>query len=388
MTYGIAVAPAQVRFQRPTHPPAEAVEAYLARSRDIRWFSNEGPCWALLRDRLTAATGRDCVPVANATLGLMVAVAALRPLGPPGASEVLMPSFAFAASAQAAAWNGLRPVFLDVGCDHWHLDPAELSRALERRRGDVALVIALSSFGTPPPVAVREAWQSACAAHGVPLLVDSAAGFGAIAEDGCPIGAQGDAEVVSFHATKPMAAGEGGVVFCRDPALAERVRRLTNFDFDEDNDAVSASGINAKMSEPIAAIALAALDRLPVALAARREAAAEIVGALPDAICTQAGCERGTWQFVPVRAPSASARDAILDAARGKVELRTYYRPLHAMPAFARCDRASDLATTVDLGASLLSLPMAVDLSQAERGRIAALCAGIDALVVLHPPGA
>ena len=377
LTYGNAVAPVPVSFQRPTHPPAATVEAYLARSRERRWFSNEGPCWALLRDRLSDAAGRDCVPVANATLGLMVAIAALRAQGPRGASEALMPSFAFAASAQAATWNGLRPVFVDVDSEHWHLDPAELERALEQRRGDVAVVIALSSFGTPPPAAVRQAWQSACAAHDVPLLVDSAAGFGAVAEDGCPIGAQGDAEVVSFHATKPMAAGEGGAVFCRHPELAERVRRLTNFDFDEDKDAVSASGLNAKMSEPIAATALAALDRLPDALAARREAAAEIVAALGNAVSTQAGCDRGTWQFVPVRTSGRDARDAILDAARGRVELRSYYRPLHAMPAFGGCDRASDLATTQDLAGSMLSLPMAVDLTRAERSGIAALCAGI-----------
>jgi dTDP-4-amino-4,6-dideoxygalactose transaminase len=269
-------------------------------------------------------------------------------------------------------------VFVDVDPRHWHLDPTALERALDQRRGEVAAVIALSSFGTPPPAAARERWQSACAAHGVALLVDSAAGFGASADDGCPIGGQGDAEVVSFHATKPMAAGEGGAVFCRDPALADHIRRLTNFDFDDDKDALSASGINAKMSEPIAATALAALDRLPAALAARRETAAAIVGALPGDVGTQAGCRHGTWQFVPIRMADTGARDAVLEAARGDVELRTYYRPLHAMPAFAQCDRASDLATTRALGDSLLSLPMAVDLSAAERRRIVALFAHVD----------
>lgn len=371
--YGSGVAPDPVRFQRPALPPPEAVEAYLSRSHEMRWFSNCGPCWALLRDRLAAAAGRECVPVASATLGLVVAIAALRERAPRGARDVLMPSFAFAAGAQAASWNGLRPVFVDVDPDHWHLDPVELERALERRRGAVAVVIALSSFGTPPPAAVRERWQSACRAHGVALLVDSAAGFGASAEDGCPIGAQGDAEVVSFHATKPMAAGEGGAVFCRDPAVAEHVRRLANFDFDDDNDAISPRGINAKMSEPIAAIALAALDRLPAALAARREAAAAILGALSRDVFAQSGCEHGTWQFVPVRTRRAGDRDAILDAARGDVELRTYYKPLHAMAAFSGCARESDLATTDALGAGLLSLPMAVDQSAAERRRIVAL---------------
>jgi dTDP-4-amino-4,6-dideoxygalactose transaminase len=364
------VSGARVRFQRPLLPPADAIEVYLARSRQARWWSNEGPCWHLLRDRLAAATGRDCIPVANATLGLMVAVAALCERGPREARSVLMPSFAFAASAQAAAWNGLRPVFLDVDPDHWHLDPAGLERALSERGPDVALVLALSSFGTPPPAAVRERWQAACAGAGVPLLVDSAAGFGAVAEDGCPIGGQGDAEVVSFHATKPVAAGEGGAVFCRDPAVAERVRRLANFDFDADRNAASARGINAKMCEPVAAIALAALDGMFKALAARREAAGEILARVPSDFSSQLGCERSTWQFVPLRAPSARVRDEIMARACDDVELRTYYEPLHGMPAFAKCERASDLAVTESLGRRMLGLPMAVDLSPDERRRI------------------
>ena len=343
-------------------------------SREARWFSNSGPCWKLLRARLAAAAGRDCVPVCSASLGLVVAIAALRERAPAAASEVLVPSFAFAASAQAAVWNGLRPVFVDVGADHWHMDPDELECALAERRGRVAAVVALSSFGTPPPVAVRERWVAACANAGVPLVVDSAAGFGAVADDGCPIGGQGDVEVVSFHATKPLAAGEGGAVFCREPAVAEQIRRLTNFGFDECRSVVVAGGINAKMCEPVAAIALAALDGLPRALAARRSAAAEITAGLPPGFDTQSRAERGTWQFVPVRAPTADARDAVIASARDAVEIRTYYEPLHLMPAFAGCARTTDLPVTLELSGRLLSLPMAVDLSAEERRGIVAAC--------------
>jgi dTDP-4-amino-4,6-dideoxygalactose transaminase len=356
-------------------PPAGAIERYLAMSRDVRWFSNGGPCWKLLQARLGAAAGRDCVPVCSASLGLVVAIAALRERAPTAATEVLVPSFAFAASAQAAIWNGLRPVFVDVGEDHWHMDPDELECALAERQGRIAVVVALSSFGTPPPVEVRERWIAACANAGVPLVVDSAAGFGAVAEDGCPIGGHGDVEVVSFHATKPLAAGEGGAVFCRERAVAEQIRRLTNFGFDDDRSVVAAGGINAKMCEPVAAIALAALDGLPRALAARHSAAAEITARLPSGFDTQLGAEHGTWQFVAVRAPTADLRDAIIASACESVEIRTYYEPLHLMPAFAGCARTSDLPVTLELGARLLSLPMAVDLSAEERRRIAASCA-------------
>ncbi len=322
-----------LRFQRPSLPSAHAIERYLSLARARRWYSNFGPCWELLRDRLSDATGAGAVPVSSGTSGLQVALAALRRRGPRRATEVLVPSFAFPAPAQAIVWNGLRPVFADVAADHWHLDPEALADALERRRGDVAAVIALSSFGTPPPPDVRDAWEAICADAGVPLLVDSAAGFGAVAADGRPIGGQGSAEVVSFHATKPMAAGEGGAVFTRDPELAEEIRRLGNFAFDADHEPLSAYGTNAKLGEPACAIALAALDALPAQLAARRERASRLLAELP-ALQPQVGHEHGAWQFVPLAAESARDRAAVLAAARDRVQLRTYYGALHRTAAF------------------------------------------------------
>lgn len=376
---------AAIRFQRPTFPSGEAIERYLRLSRDERWFSNFGPCAELLRERLTAATGRPTVLVGNATLGLMVAIAALRGRAQQGADEVLVPSFAFAASAQAAVWNGLRPVFVDVAQGHWHLDPNALERALAARRDRVGAVVALSSFGVPPPAAVRLRWEEICSDAKIPLLVDSAAGYGAFAADGVAIGAQGDAEVVSFHATKPLSAGEGGAVFCRDDELAAEVASIANFSFDAKHVAHSGYGMNAKMSELTAAAALASLDDLETALAARRERAEVLQRLLPEGFECQAGHELGTWQFVSVAAPDADTRDRVLDAAaERRIGLRTYYEPLHTMPAFAAYDRAHTLEVTNDLAGRMVSLPMAVDLDAAEIGTIAdAVAAGaeIDTLV-------
>src|SRR2546423_216021 len=91
---------AMIRFQRPSLPSPAAIERYLGAAREERWFSNFGPCCILLRDRLGEATGCEAVPVVNATLGLLVGIAALHRRSPRGATEALVPSFAFAASAQ------------------------------------------------------------------------------------------------------------------------------------------------------------------------------------------------------------------------------------------------------------------------------------------------
>ena len=365
-----------IRFQAPLFPSSNAIEGYFQLARERRWFSNFGPCDELLTSRLRDATGRHCVLVANATLGLIAAVAAVRK-DSDIATEALVPSFAFAATAQSAVWNGLEPVFVDVDRDHWHLDPGALEAALEDRRGRVAVVIALSSFGVPPPPPVRERWRALCERAGVPLIVDSAAGFGAEASDGVPVGAQADLEVVSFHALKPLSAGEGGAVFCRDETLAARIKQIANFTFDADHQVQSARGLNAKMSELTAAVALASLDQLDATLAARRELVAAIQSRFPSSFQWQAGHATGTWQFIPVAAPDAETRSDILDeAARRAIGLRTYYDPLHPMPAFASCARADALETTTELAERMLSLPLAPDFDDEDIEAIVQLVTG------------
>lgn len=116
----------------------------------------------------------------------------------------------------------------------------------------------------------------------MPLLVDSAAGFGSIDEDGRPLGRQGAAELFSFHATKPLAVGEGGLLTTRDPTIAARITELSNFGFDKNRVVGGEPGINAKLDEWHSATALAALDRLDDVLAARSGHLAAMRESLPD----------------------------------------------------------------------------------------------------------
>jgi dTDP-4-amino-4,6-dideoxygalactose transaminase len=358
----------RIPLQRPQLPSLAAVERYFARSRAAHWFSNNGPCARLLSERLEAATGSHCTPVASGTAGLMVAVAALLDGAPAAEGAIaLMPSFTFPATAQAASWAGLTPRLLDVDPRHWHLDPAQLEAELAADDGSIALVIAVSAFGTPPPPAVRSRWEAACRNAGVPLLVDSAAGFGAVALDSVPVGRQGDVEVVSFHATKPFAAGEGGAVFTRDAALYERIGRLANFGLGLDRRPQYTLGLNAKLSELHAATALAALDVHADVLARRRAAAATMRARLAS-VGWQTASERSTWQLVPVLLSDAHERAAIAAACDAAgVETRVYYEPLHASDAYRMAPRGmAGLTATESLASRLLCLPMANDLTDAE----------------------
>jgi dTDP-4-amino-4,6-dideoxygalactose transaminase len=281
-----------------------------------------------------------------------------------------MPSFTFLATARAAGWAGLEPFLCDISPRHWHLDPEHLERALES--DEAAAVLAVSAFGTPPPAETRERWERACSEAGVPLVVDSAAGFGAVAEDGVPIGAQGDVEVVSFHATKPFAIGEGGAVFTRDRELRERLELATNFGFRGDRSVGFAAGLNAKMSELHAATALAVLDEIDSILARRREAAATLRGRAGATISWQQGSERSTWQFLPVALTDRQARQRLVEVCGERIAVRTYYEPLHELLPGLPPTVGGDLTATADLHERILCLPLANDTTEAELETIAA----------------
>jgi dTDP-4-amino-4,6-dideoxygalactose transaminase len=363
-----------LRFQRPSLPSTDEIDRYLDLSREERWFSNGGPCWRLLRERLGDRVGAYCVPVASGTLGLVVALAAVLEQGgrAPTRAPVLMPSFTFIATAQAAVSAGLKPTLIDVAADHWHLDPPLLEAALEENSA-IWGVVAVSAFGTPPPAETRLRWEDACRRAGLPLIVDSAAGFGAVADDGAPVGRQGDIEVVSFHATKPFAIGEGGAIFTRDKGLCERVEAAVNFGLDRNRKPIVPHGTNAKMSEIHAATALAVLDRFDSTLERRRQISTSIRERADAGVSWQRGFERSTFQFLPIALPDEEQRDGLIDLCRDDIEVRVYYEPLDILMPDRWEVAIGDLANTHDLYSRILCLPMANDLDEAEIGTLASL---------------
>lgn len=368
----------RLRYQRPQLPPLEEVARYYAASEAAHWYSNGGPCHELLVDRLQTrmANGALALPVGNATLGLMVALAAVTQDLSPVRDLVVTPSYTFAAALSAIRWTGRQPLLVDVHPTHWQPDADAVERSLARHGRRVAAVLATSTFGCPAPSAVMARWQAACRAAGVPLVVDSAAAFGAVTEDGAWLGAQGDVEVFSFHATKPFATGEGGMVATRSHELHERMARLVNFGFDPSRTVVDPMGMNAKLSELQCAVCLAALDGFDAVLLARRTRALRLRTALePMGYAFQDGCERSTFQSVPVLAPDAATREAVRSRAeQADVEVRAYYEtPLHAHPPFAADLREGPLDVTDDLAARCLSLPMANDLTDDDLERIVAV---------------
>ena len=368
---------AVVRLQHPEPPAPQEIFSYYQLACDAGFYSNGGPCETMLAEHLGhyLGAGTTAIPVGNCTVGLMVALRGACGAPHGARRRIITPSYTFTATACAIAWAGFEPVFVDVEPDGWHLDPVQLESALERHAGTVAGVLACATFGTPPASVQRAAWRAACERHGVPLLVDSAPGFGATDDQGRRLGGLGDTEIFSFHATKPFAVGEGGLVTTADPELGRQIRRLINFGLEPGSRASDQVGMNAKMSELHAAAGLAMLDRIDGVVRQRRLNAQRLRDAVADLPITfQAGSDRSTWQIFHVLAPSPEVRRRCLELAPAHaIEVRTMHAPvLHHQPAFAGAERGP-LAVTESLAERALALPMANRLPEDAYERIPAL---------------
>jgi dTDP-4-amino-4,6-dideoxygalactose transaminase len=199
-----------------------------------------------------------CVAVSSCTAGLLLVLKALDLRG-----EVILPSFTFHATAHAVVWNGLTPVFADCDAKTFCVASEAVQAQVSSR---TAAILAVHLFGNP--AAVKEL-QEIAAELQVPLIFDAAHAFGSSIA-GKRTGGFGTAEVFSFSPTKLVVAGEGGLVATRDAGLAERLRAARNYG-DAGNYDPEIVGVNARMSEINAAMALHGLAGLNTRIERRNE---------------------------------------------------------------------------------------------------------------------
>ena len=356
-------------FLKPDVVPAEAYTPLLAQMDESGVYTNYGPMNAELERRLLdeqfGGVGHLCT-VANATLGLILALATVRSAA---TTHVVMPSFTFAATPHAALWNGLTPYFVDIDADRWQADPVAVEEAVSELGEERVVVMPYATFGAPLELAPYARLQG----RGVSLVVDAAASLGARPEhEGQAWPMVSGPVVFSMHATKSFPVGEGGVVWSTRESTIEELRRRGNFGFDQERSA-ALLGLNSKLTETMAAVGLATLDRTSERTARRRGVREAYADALRDRELLgagwrmQAGSDASAPQFMSLLVPDGRSRDGVAERlARGGISSRTYFSPAcHQQALFADCPRGA-LTVTEDVAARVISLPLWPDMSPAQ----------------------
>ncbi|WTW93396.1 DegT/DnrJ/EryC1/StrS family aminotransferase [Streptomycetaceae bacterium NBC_01309] len=322
------------------------------------------------------------VAVASCTSGLMLVLQAFGVAG----GRVAMPSFTFSATAHAAHWAGGLPDFAEVDRETLTLDPASAASLIDAAEGSPPAVKALMAthvYGTPCHV---EELDKLSAEWDVPLLYDAAHAFGS-RRAGTPIGGFGAAEVFSLSPTKVLAAAEGGLVATRDAALAEQIRLGRGYGNPGDYDCVF-PGLNARMSELHAALALVSLRTLPERVAHRGALAAAFaarVEGLPGVrLPALAAGDTSTWKDLTLIVdPVEFGCDVPALAAALKAEgidSRRYFHPaVHLQKAYATTPGAWRLPVTEEMAERVLTVPLWSHMDEATILRVADAVTAIQA---------
>lgn len=287
---------------------------------------------ALFRDHLGV---EYAIATSSCTGALHMGLAALG-IGP--GDEVILADINWIASAAPITYLGAKPVFVDVLPDTWCLDPAKAEAAITPR---TKAILAVHIYGN---VCDMDALSAIGTRHRIPIIEDAAEAIGSKWHGRCA-GSMGIFGVFSFHGSKTVTTGEGGMFVTRDRGLYDRVSTLNNHGRAQGESRQfwpERLGFKYKMSNLQAAIGCAQLERIDELLAGKRrvfEYYAQHLADLPLQMNPEPpGTVNGYWMptFV-VNSGVAFDRDALLAAfAVEQIDGRVFFWPMSMLPMFER----------------------------------------------------
>ncbi len=356
--------------------------AYVTEAVTRAWYEDAN----VFHDRLERAFAerigvRHAVALPSCTSAIHLALLALD-VG--ACAEVVVPDVTWIATAAPVVYVGATPVFADVDAQTWCVTRETVEARLSSR---TRAIIAVDLYGG---MADWAGLRALARERGIPLIEDAAEAIGSRCAERMA-GALGDIGVFSFHGSKTVTAGEGGMLVTDRDDVAARARVLRDHGRDPGDRAFYNREIayKYKMSAMQAALALAQLERLDELVAHKRRLFAAYQRGLAGLAGVQLNAEpSGTfnsyWMSTVVLDPALGwtkqALAAELDA-RG-IDTRPFFYPLSALPAFAATADAlrarSDNERAYRLSAHGINLPSAACLDEAD---IARVCEAVRAVV-------
>ncbi|MGF1664204.1 MAG: DegT/DnrJ/EryC1/StrS family aminotransferase [Kineosporiaceae bacterium] len=324
-----------------------------------------------------AAAGH-AVAVSSCTTALHLALVVA---GVRAGDDVVVPSFSFVATANAAVYCGARPVFADVEPATGNVTAGTVAAALTPA---TRAVVVVDQGGVPADL---DPVRAVCDPRGIAVVEDAACAAGSEYR-GRPVGAGADVTAWSFHPRKIITTGEGGMLTTDREDWAARARRLREHAMD-----VSAAdrhrsvlapaeryvevGFNYRMTDLQAAVGLVQLGRLDEVVARRREIAARYHAAFAGVPGLRAVTDpphgRTNYQsfWVEVTPPYPLDREGLLARLAGHgVSARRGIMATHRQPAYAGREHPP-LPVTERLTDTTLILPVFHQLTDAEQDRVA-----------------
>ncbi len=325
---------------------------------------------------------KEGVAVNSGTAALHCAMRALH-LGP--GDEVIVPAITFAASANAALYEGATPVFADIEADTLLIDPKSVA---EKITACTRAIVAVDYGGQPADYdALRELTQS----RGIAIVADACHAPGATYK-GRRTGTLGDISCFSFHPVKHLTTCEGGMAVTHSSELAGHMRRFRNHGIDSDHRTREAKGAHAydmtelgynyRLSDLQCALGLAQLTRLADWVKARQAIAAwyeEALARMSAVIPLKTRSDRtNSHHLYVVKLAAGIERDAVFLRLRTVgIGANVHYSPVYLHSFYRNKGYERGIAPVAEtVSGQILTLPMFPGMEQGDVSRVVEALAG------------
>ncbi|MEZ3115657.1 DegT/DnrJ/EryC1/StrS family aminotransferase [Halobaculum sp. MBLA0147] len=335
----------------------------------------KGPYVSEFEDEIEEYLGTEHAVTVNS--GTSALVVALRSLGVGDGDEVVVPSFTFIATANSVKITGAEPVFADVDPETFALDPEAVEAQITE---DTAAVLTVHPYGRAGDL---EGLLRVTDRHDVPLVEDAAETFGATHE-GEYLGTFGDVAALSFCQNKVITTGEGGAVITDDDDIAAEAelfrshgRASGEYFQSAGTGQYSSLGSNLRMSDLVASIGCAQIDKVEDLIERRRDVAMRLNDGFEDieGVTPHPQPENGrhVYQLYTVQFDEWVDREYVVKVLDDHgISSKVYWDPpVHATDYYRGEECPSgDLSTTEIVASTVLSLPMHPNLSVESTDRI------------------
>jgi dTDP-4-amino-4,6-dideoxygalactose transaminase len=281
--------------------------------------------------------------------------AALYALDVKRGDEVLVPSFTFVATANAIVSVGAKPVFVDILKENYTIDPEDLQKKITKK---TRAIIPVHLYGN---VANIERLTEITKKHNLPIIEDSAQSLGSTYK-GKHTGTFFEMGCFSMYPAKVMTSGEGGFIVTNNKKLRDKLLMIRNHGMTHGYD-TKIFGLNLRLSEINAAIAIIQMKKLPNFLKSRKRNAkllSKLISDLNVVLPSQRKNENVNWYLYTI---STEKRDKLLKKLNKKgIAATSYYStPVHKTPFYKS---KTKLSVTDWSSSHVISLPIHPKVTQ------------------------
>ena len=349
-------------------------KVYLADTIDTTFVSSVGAYVDKFENMMEAITEtKKATAVVNGTAGIQVA---LRLAGVSAGDEVITQALTFVATANAIAYVGAQPVFVDVDLDTMGLSPVALEEFLtafgeirhdgcyNRKSGKkFAACVPMHTFGFPAHL--NELLQ-VCEKWNIPMVEDAAESLGS-EYHGKPTGSFGQLGVFSFNGNKIVTCGGGGAIVTNDLKLGEKAKYLTTtakiphpYEYVHDE-----LGYNFRMPNLNAALACAQLEQLEKFIENKRDLAKQYAAFFADKgiiFRTEIENTKANYWLMCVELEDKRERELFLKVTNdNRIMTRPIWQLMFRLPMYADCQKDSQ-KNALFLEERIVNIPSSVRL--------------------------